>query len=476
MKTRKLWLWALLAISILAGSCRKEDDFPGMDQEPAPELTRKINLFFREVMEPNYYWNKYLPDINPDYEYDSKAYFKKLLYQEDKWSFVTDNANQLTDSFEGIEKSFGYSLAFGRFLDTSGEPTGNYFGIVEYVYPNTPASRAGFKRGDLITRLNGEAITLENYRKLLNDELITVIKAEYTAAGLNEIGTITLAAEQLALNPVHTYKIIEHGGHKIGYLFYTQYITSYNKTIDIALQYFKSNGVTDIVLDLRYNPGGQIAAAQHLCSSVAPLNYVNNRLPLVKFQWNDRLQALYEKSSPANLGVDFNSSVPVKMGLNRLYVLTGKGTASASELTITGLEPYMNIITVGDTTSGKYTASRTWKPADVYRASSFDYYSDFANWGVQPIIVIFANSLGVTNFKNGFAPDFRIKDQLLPAYPLGDLSEPLLRKAVEEITSVPLTAQKIAVKAPEIMVYDRGFSRFDTNKRTLDLSDYLREF
>ena len=227
-----------------------------------------------------------------------------------------------------------------------------------------------------------------------------------------------------------------------------------------------------MVLDLRYNPGGQTTAAQYLCSSVAPLNIVNTEQPLVTYQWNDKYQAYWQsRNIQSQLKVPFKANVPIKLGLNKLHILTGGGTASASELAIIGLEPYMEIITIGDTTYGKYTASITLKPEDVYESAAS--YKDFENWGVQPIVIRFANSQGVTTFKNGFAPKFNVRDELLPALPLGDLTEPLLRKAVENITGTPVIAMKRAILAPPYEIIDRGFSRFDSYKRNLPVNDLL---
>ena len=279
--------------------------------------------------------------------------------------------------------------------------------------------------------------------------------------------TVTLVAEELHLDPVLMYKIIERDAHKIGYLLYVQYIASYNSTsLYQAFQYFKDNQITDLVLDLRYNPGGQTTAAQYLTSSIAPLNIVNNTSTLVSFQWNDKYQSYWiSKDRQDQLGIKFDPVVPVKLGLRKVHVLTGNGTASASELTICGLEPYMEVITVGDTTYGKYTASITLKPEDWYTNES--EYTGFKNWGIQPIIIRFANSQGITNFKNGFAPDFLVRDALLPAYPLGELTEPLLKKAVENITGITIPAPKKAKVQIEFDVVDRGFSKFDSQKRNL---------
>jgi carboxyl-terminal processing protease len=465
MKTIKSWLpLILITVWFLAG-CKKEE-IPD-EKEQASELTQKINSFIKEVMTDVYLWYDKLPDIDIKYETDSKAYFQKLLYSEDKWSFITDDITALEQSFEGIEKTYGYSLTFGRFVNAAGTPTGNYFGIVEYVYPDTPASKAGFTRGDIIIKIDGGNITADNYKNLISSTSISVTKGILTGGGIATGTTVTLVAEELHLDPVLMYKIIERDGHKIGYLLYLQFISSYNSTsLYTALQYFKDNQITDLVLDLRYNLGGQTSAAQYLASSIAPLAVVDNSSTLVSFQWNDKYQAYWiSHDRQDQIGIKLDQGVPVKLGLSKVHILTGYGTASASELTICGLEPYMDVIMVGDTTYGKYTASITLKPEEWYTNESD--YAGFKNWGIQPIVIRFANSLGITNFKNGFAPDFRVSDALLPAYPLGELTEPLLKKAVEDITGIAIPAPKKVEVPIEFYVVDRGFSKFDPQKRNL---------
>jgi C-terminal processing protease CtpA/Prc len=472
------FLFLIVLLSGLAVSCvdvpEPEPD-PEPEKEKAPALTIKINEFIEAVMTDVYFWYKEVPDIDIRYEFDSKAYFDKLLATEDKWSFVTEDAKKLEDSFEGKETSYGWSLAFGRFTDQSGSPTGSLFALVEFVYPDTPADKAGAKRGDMIFEINGADITEKNYLSLLSSDNLTFTYGQYGSAGITNVKTGNMVALELNLDPVQFKKIIEHGGRKIGYLFYAQYISNYNSSLDAALQYFIDNQITDLVLDLRYNPGGTTVAAQHLCSSLAPVADVNAEKRLVNFQWNDKYQKYWQdKNNQEQLGINFVKSVPLKMGLTKLYVLTGQGTASASELTITGLKPYMNVRTLGETTYGKYTASITLKPEDFYEKES--EYKDFENWAVQPIILKYANSLGVTDFKDGFKPDVPVEDDLFSPIPLGDKTEALLKAALKEITGVEVIAMKSAVKVPEYTIFDRGFSKFDANKRELLIDSFNKDY
>lgn len=439
-------------------ACVKED--VPKDSE-APLLTQKVNDFILASMEDVYLWENYLPEIDNNYEFDSEAYFDKLLYDEDKWSFITDDIEALEASFEGVETTFGYSLAFGRFSNT-----GTLFALVEYVYPDSPASKAGIVRGDIIKSLNGSDITDSNYLDLFYGSAISITFGINNNGSIDDGNTLSMTSEILNLDPVLITDIIETDGRKIGYLFYAQYISNYNASLDAAFQYFQSNGITDLVLDIRYNPGGYISAAQHLCSSVAPQSVVSAEEVLVTLQWNDYYQNYWQSNGIDNqIQVDFISTNPVNLDLSKIYILTGSGSASASELTITGLDPYMDIVLFGDTTYGKYTGSITLKPEDIYTDPA--HYADFDNWGLQPIVLRYANANGVTDFVNGFAPDFYVYDDLWEGIPLGDPTEPVLAKAIEQITGITKANSLKKRAIPSYEMVARGFSRFDKQKQNL---------
>ncbi len=453
----------LLLVSGFIYGCENPEPEPEPVQVPAKTL--KINTFIKDVMEDVYLWEKNMPDLDVRFEFNSRKYFEKLLYKDDKWSELTSDIQALLDSFEGVETSFGYSLAFGRFSNTN-----NIFAVVQFVYPNTPAAQAGLKRGDIIVKMDGMDLTDTNYRDLLYAPIISISMGILGENGISvNPNPVSMVAKELNLNPVLISNVVEHAGHKIGYLFYAQYISNYNSSLDTAFQYFSDEGITDLVIDLRYNPGGYTTAAQHLCSSVAPLDPVFAKKTLVTLQWNDYYQDYWSETNQSQLKISFINSNKVKLGLNKLYILTGPGSASASELTITGLRPYMDVITVGETTHGKYTASITLLPEDYYEES---YYKEIDNWGLQPIICRYANSLGVTDFKDGFAPNIYVEDDLFAGIPLGDKQDPLFKKAIEDITGEQVVAIKRAGKVMPYTIFDRGFSRFEAYKQDLILDHF----
>ncbi len=470
MRNKVLLLFFFMLPLLTVTSCKDDDD----EKEEASELTKKVNKFINQSMSDVYLWYNKMPNIDYNYEIDSKKYFKKLLYEDDKWSYITDDIDTWENSLQGVETTYGWALAFGLFSKSE-----NVFAIVEYVYPNSPASKAGIKRGDIIVKMNSAAITKSNYTDLLYSSSMSITLGVYDSGSKSiSVGdSYNLTALKMNLDPVVKTSVVEQNGEKIGYIFYAQYIANYNSSLDAAFEYLKAQGVSkNVVLDLRYNPGGGINAARYLCSSLAPLNVVNNKKILVTFQWNDKYQKYWEQENRTNqLKVNFIDTATVKMGLTNIYILTGHGTASASELTITGLDPYMTVTTVGDTTSGKYAASITLKPEDLYKTNPGEaYYSDFNNWGLQPIVLRYANSEGVTDFKNGFVPDVYVHDNLFNTYPLGDVQDPLFAAAIKEITGAPVTAvaKRAKVIPPAYRIFDRGFSKFDKNKSELPIGSF----
>ena len=460
MKTWNKWIFLLVIFAGMLGGCKDE---PIEDViEEAPEVTQKVNEFIEVVMKRDYLWYKEMPEIDTRYEFDSKEYFKKLLNSEDKWSVITSNAQESSDSSHGIEKSFGYSLVRGRFTNTE-----NYFAIVEYVYPDSPADVAGLTRGDFIIKIDGQPISNSNYQQLWNADNLNITTGIYSTAGISPGNTISMTSRELELDPVLIYKTIETEGHIIGYLFYAQFIPDFNSSLQQAFQFFKDKNITDLVVDLRYNPGGYISAAQFLCSSIAP-STITSGTTLITMQFSD-------KYTPVKWPFLSQSQAlqPVKLGLNKVYFLTGQGSASASELTITGLDPYMDVVMVGDTTYGKYTASLFYTPDSVY--TDKNYTKDMANWGIQPIIARYANANGVTDFKNGFAPDFYVNEysaENMPFLPLGEPNEPLLKEAIADITGIPVLATKKAATHFPFAIVDRGFSKYDASKRNLMIDSF----
>ncbi|MDR1408237.1 MAG: hypothetical protein LBJ23_09365, partial [Tannerella sp.] len=170
MKTKvvlnSFW-WPCACLIWALASCSEEynhvvDPDP-VDSPDIPAEVLKVNNFVYSFTHDYYLWMTSVDwqHIYPDEEADAFAFFEKLKYGDDKWSMLTDDLDELEGEFAGTVTSFGYTLIFGQYSNSEA-----LFAIVLYVYPGTPADRAGLKRGDFIVGLNGGDITRENRMEL----------------------------------------------------------------------------------------------------------------------------------------------------------------------------------------------------------------------------------------------------------------------------------------------------------------------
>jgi hypothetical protein len=193
---------------------------------------------------------------------------------------------------------------------------------------------------------------------------------------------------------------------------------------------------------MRYNLGGYASVAQHLASILAPAEVPTGNNIFIKFEWNEVYQDYIireEGRNSPNLVVPFDDSPPFNMDLSTVYILTSWHTASAPELLIIGLDPYMDVVQIGEATNGKFYASITIPDSEDPPRH---------NWAMQPIVARYTSATGFTGFKDGIQPDIEIPDNILNAKPFGDLSDPILARALEEITGESPIARKAASELP----------------------------
>ena len=169
---------------------------------------------------------------------------------------------------------------------------------------------------------------------------------------------------------------------------------------------------------------------------VSPANVPGNKNVFVKYQWNEAYQDYFlekDGDDSENLLVFFEDDPSVNLDLSDVYFLTSRHSASASELIIIGLEPYMNTTQIGENTYGKFYGSITVPDLEETPRHS---------WALQPLVFKFANSIDYTDFNDGLVPDITIKDNVLEMKQFGDITDPILAKALEEITGVSPIATK----------------------------------
>jgi C-terminal processing protease CtpA/Prc len=437
---------ALIFSGLIFNSCSKEKtliETPTFDE---------IDEFIWTGLHNYYLWYKNVPDlasnktnqqlINFLEPYtDRKKLFHDLLYQYgtvDKWSRIVKDYKELENSLQGVTLSMGWDLGLAL------HSTNKIFAVVRYVIPNSPAANAGVKRGDIIYTINGQVPTKTTYSNLFfNTNNMTIGFANIVGKKItpNYISKTLIAAE-VHENPIYFYKTFDNiNGKKVGYLVYNGFISNYN--IDLNNVFSQFQGIDELILDLRYNGGGSVQTAIYLASMI----YTTNTSKLFSIsQYNNKLHAYFlqnhKKGSNYNkdyfasvIKVKDNSEVSINsLNLSKVYIITTYSSASASELLINGLKPYMDVVIIGDTTKGKYVGSITIK----------DYIDDKGTvnpnhkWAMQPIVFKIANSQGISDFVNGFAPTpgFLVNENFANLIPFGDENEPLLKTVLDHIRGI----------------------------------------
>lgn len=423
-------LLALAFISIVTLNACKDDD-----PSPANNENEYVNNWILENMQLWYYWKDRLP-VSPDKTLAPNEFFESLLVEEDRFSWIQEDYEELLNSLQGISKEAGFEFT----LYHESQSTNTIFGQIVYIKPSSPASGAGLKRGDIFQKVNGQQLTVDNYQDVLGglDEpyTLTYKSIDIENEQFGDATTVSLTPVQYTENPNYLHDVIEVGDRKIGYFVYNFFASGtstatdqYDTEVDAIFAGFKAEGITDLVLDLRFNSGGSERAATNLASLIAP--NVNNTNVFFKREYNDQVEQ--DIINNPNLGTAFLSSKFVNKTQNigsllnngRVYILTSSRTASASELIINGLKPYMDVFLIGELTYGKNVGSISLYVEDDPKNT----------WGMQPIVVKAFNSLNQSDYSDGFSPDLENVDNSIYLFPLGDTRESMLSDAIGEITN-----------------------------------------
>lgn len=347
----------------------------------------------------------------------------------DRFSVIFSDYNQLEGILSGTTKNNG--AEFGLYYKDASQTS--VFGVVRYVLPNSDAAAKNVRRGAIFYAINGTPLTKENFNALLNNDVYTMNFATYDSGNITPNGqSVSLTKSVLSENPVYLTTVINSGTHKIGYLMYNGFYPNYESQLNAAFGTLKSQGITELVLDLRYNSGGSVATATRLASLIT--GQFTNQI-FAKEQWNAKLEDYYNATNPSTLLNLFtnklgNNETLSSLNLNKVYILTTKSSASASELVINGLKPYINVVQIGDVTTGKNVGSVT-----LYDSPSFSKTNSSTKhrYAMQPIVLKIVNKVGFGDYINGLEPTVELKEDFGNLGVLGDSDEPLLNVAINTI-------------------------------------------
>jgi len=475
----------------LAFSCSKNDDAvkaPGT-VNPDPSAGVDVQDFMWKAMNFWYFWqadvSNLADDKFPNTEDGSKIYTDFLLldenpedffnnqlrFSEDRFSFLSDNYVELTNQLSGISKGNGLEFGLVRFSGSD-----DIFGYVQYVIAGSDAAGKDIQRGEIFTGVNGQTLTLTNYRALLfgDEDSYTLNMAAFVDGEIttNDKEVTLTKQEGLAENPVFLDKIFEINGQTIGYIVYNGFTNEYDEQLNDAFGRFKSSGVTELVVDFRYNGGGSVRTATFLSSMIYG---TNTNDVFLKARYNDKYQAILadNNSETSRFFADKTTSGTAinSLNLKKVYILTTNGSASASELVINGLEPYVDVVQIGETTRGKNEFSVTMVDDRESNFGPYVYNPERKNqikqgnsWAIQPLIGRNENADGFSDYTEGLVPDFELEEDLENLGVLGDPNEPLLAKAIEQITGAS-GKRDFTVKTPAEM--------FTNSKMFTPLKDHM---
>ncbi len=415
------------------------------DLEISDFVWKSLNLY--------YYWQNEVPrlsdsisgDIQTYSELifknkDPKVFFDSLILPDDDFSWIEENYSDLENSIQGVVASNGVEFGLLFACDNCRQ----LIGYVKYIVPGSNASPKNIKRGDLFSGVNGIQLTIDNYNELLfNDKLdysLNMVSINNGVFVNNGIEIFLSKEENLEINPILINQVLDIENTKIGYLVYNQFVADKSLQLNQIFGDFKNEEIDDLIIDLRYNGGGSVVNCIELASMITGQF---SKQVFVQELWNSKMTEALTIDNGEEYFLDrfvstlSNGEAINSLSLNRIYILTSSESASASELLINGLKPFIEVIHIGERTVGKNVASITL----------YDYVNTFdADIGVQqiknpdhkyalqPIVLKIANKDGFSDYSEGLEPNYNLKESILDFGILGDIEEPLLSFTISIIT------------------------------------------
>jgi carboxyl-terminal processing protease len=463
---KKYIITSVLSVLFLMVSCSKEE--ASLPEDFVVSTDDEINYFIWKGLNLYYLWQEDVPTLADNrfsnleelYTFfrgneSPEATFNSLLNipgTTDRFSRIVDDYVALENSFQGINLSTGMEFGLVRYTDVNT----NVFGYVRYVVPNSSAETSGIMRGMYFNTVNGTQITDTNYRDLLFSDAtsLSLGLADFNAGNPIANNTeVPLSKSEIQENPIAISKVIKDGSKKIGYLMYNQFASSYDQQLNVVFNTFKVEGIDDLIIDLRYNPGGSVRTSSYLGSMVTG-QFAEEVYS--KQVWNTKVTNALSADEfidifPTRITkTDGNSSVVVdeainSLNLERVYFIVTGSSASASELIINALEAHIDVKLVGSATVGKQVGSITLYDSDDLRKSGANLNPNHT-YAMQPLVFEIKNKNDV-NYPNGIIPEINftgieLEENISDLGTLGERSDPMLDATLIYIATNKKTVSK----------------------------------
>jgi len=411
----KSLILSITCLSLCFTACKK-DSKEKDDEESSYEVKKDVRDSAYLYTQDIYLWDNVLPSIAVFKPRNSADVYEVMdrvrSYQPlDKWSFVETKA-ETEQTEQGQSTDFGFMIKFA---------TGSATDIrVSYVYANSSAGKAGVKRSWRINTINDRVIDGRNQTDI--DYINNVFFGNPQSAKFEFIKpdgssvTLTLQKNGYGLNTVLFSKVYTKSDKKIGYFVFNEFsgATSVVELVSV-ISSFQNQGVTEMVVDLRYNRGGYVSTQDTLANMLAPLNVGRGQKTMYTYKFNDRHKSWNETYKFYKTGT---------LNLSRIIFIVSPSSASASELLINNLLPVMDVKLVGDT--------RTYgKPVGFFPIPVFEY-------NIFPVSFKTVNSDGNADFYTGFPVDKYVADDLV--HDFGDEEEANLKMALNYFATGAFTA------------------------------------
>ncbi len=358
------------------------------------------NNFVRDILFDIYFWYRELPDTNPALFDSPEAYLEAVRFRPLDRSFSGISSRAETDAFFSESQFVGFGF--------STEQTARREIRLTQVFGKSPASEAGLNRGAFLLAIDGRSVSelldAGEFGSALGPSTIGVSRELTWRTVRGETRSEVVTKRAVTIPTVSDTKVFDVDGLPVGYLHFRNFVEPSINALNRAFRKFKAAGVTDVILDLRYNGGGLVSVSQHLAGLVGGVR--TNTQVFVEFFHNDKNTSrnqVLRLEDPAR-AVD----VP------RLVVITTRASASASETLINGLRPFLPVTIVGGRTFGKPVGQ---------------YGFNFCDKVLFPVSFETRNASGEGDFFSGLRADCAAADDLDNA--LGDPEEASLAEALD---------------------------------------------